>query len=101
MLNVVFPCSMTLAGNKLIENKGYPGIVADFRRTFARMRKLDADVVLPAHPELADVLGRARRRDSGESAAFLAPDLLPRLVDQAEAAFESELKTAGSGGARP
>jgi metallo-beta-lactamase class B len=101
MLNVVFPCSMTVAGNRLIGNQGYPGIVADFRRTFARMRKLDADVVLPAHPELADVLGRARRRDAGDSTAFLAPDLLPRLVDRSEAAFEGELKAAGDGGTKP
>ena len=87
-LDVVFPCSMTVAGNKLVGNKGYPGIVADFRQTFARMRRLPADVVLPAHPEFADVLGRARRRDPN---AFVAPGLLPRMVDEAEAAFATEL----------
>jgi metallo-beta-lactamase class B len=79
---------MTVAGNKLVGNKGYPGIVADFRQTFARMRRLPADVVLPAHPEFADVLGRARRRDPN---AFVAPGLLPRMVDEAEAAFATEL----------
>lgn len=90
-LDVVFPCSLTVAGNRLVGNKGYPGIVADFRKTFARMHELRADVVLPAHPEIADVLGRARRRDAGEAEAFVAPDLLPRLVDQAEAAFTAAL----------
>jgi metallo-beta-lactamase class B len=91
-LQVVFPCSMTVAGNKLVGNTGYPGIVADFRRSFAKMRTLRADVVLPAHPGQADVIGRAQRREAGDSAAFFAPDLLPRLVDEAEAAFERELK---------
>jgi metallo-beta-lactamase class B len=91
-LNVVFPCSITVAGNKLVGNKGYPGIVADFRRTFARMRSLRADVVLPAHPEIADVLGRARRRDAGDGSAFVAPGVLPRLIDQSEAAFTAELR---------
>jgi metallo-beta-lactamase class B len=94
-LDVVFPCSMTVAGNKLVGNKGYPGIVADFRRTFARMRRLHADVVLPAHPEPADVMGRARRRDAGDAAAFIAPELLPRLVEQADAAFRAELSKQG------
>lgn len=93
-LDVVFPCSMTVAGNKLVGNKGYPGIVADYRRTFAKMRRLRADVVLPAHAEQADVIGRARRRDAGERDAFIAPDLLPRLVDQAEVAFAGELRKA-------
>lgn len=94
-LDVVFPCSITVAGNKLVGNKGYPGIVADFRRTFARMRQLHADVVLPAHSERADVLGRARRRDAGDANAFIAPDLLPRFVYAAQVAFEAELKKQG------
>lgn len=91
-LDVLFPCSITVAGNKLIGNKGYPGIVSDFRQTFAKMRGLRADIVLPAHPELADVLGRARRQAAGDKAAFLAPDLLSRLVDEAQADFETELR---------
>ena len=80
---VVFPCSMTVAGNKLVGNRQYPGIVADFRRTFDRMARLKADVVLPAHPELADVTTR-----KGDE--FLQPTLLPKLVADARAAFEKE-----------
>src|SRR6202000_1342033 len=50
-LDVVFPCSsLTAAGNVLVGNKGYPGVVADFRRTFARLRRVHADVVLPPQP---------------------------------------------------
>ncbi|THD37221.1 MAG: subclass B3 metallo-beta-lactamase [Sphingomonas sp.] len=80
---VVFPCSMTVAGNKLVGNRQYPGIVADFRRTFARMATLKADIVLPAHPELAQVLTR-----KGDE--FLQPTLLPNLVADARAAFERQ-----------
>ena len=80
---VVFPCSMTVAGNKLVGNKQYPGIVADFRRTFDRMAKLKADVVLPAHPEQAQVTTR-----KGDE--FLQPALLPKLVADARAAFEKQ-----------
>jgi metallo-beta-lactamase class B len=91
-LDVVFPCSLTVAGNVLVDNKGYPGIVADFRGTFARMRTVRADVVLPAHAEFADVIGRARRRDAGDANAFIAPELLPALVKSSEQAFEAELR---------
>lgn len=90
-LRIFFPCSITVAGNRLIGNKGYPGIVADFRRSFARLRKQRADVVLPAHPETADVLGRAKRRDAGEADAFVDPALLPKMVREAEAQFDAEL----------
>ena len=94
-LDVVFPCSITVAGNKLVGNKGYPGIVTDFRASFARMKRLHADVVLPAHSEVADVIGRARRRDDGDAAAFVAPGLLPQLVAQAESAFAGALAKEG------
>jgi metallo-beta-lactamase class B len=90
-LDVVFACSLTVAGNRLVGNKGYPGIVTDFRRTFARLRRLNADVVLTAHPEQADVIVRSQRRDAGDRSAFSDPALLPRLVEQAAATFEAEL----------
>ena len=90
-LTVLFPCSVSVAGNKLVGNKGYPGIVGDYRKSFARLRTMKADVVLPAHPELADVLARARRRDAGEGSAFVDPALLPKLVAQFSADFDREL----------
>ncbi|MBN8816775.1 MAG: subclass B3 metallo-beta-lactamase [Sphingomonas sp.] len=80
---VVFPCSMTVAGNKLMGNKQYPGIVADYRATFDRMAKLRADVVLPAHPEQADVT-------TLKGDQFLQPTLLPALVAEARAAFDKQ-----------
>lgn len=85
-LRVVFPCSLTVAGNKLVGNARYPKIVDDFRKSFARMATVPADVLLPAHPELADVIGRHQR---GES--YVAPDLLPTMVTKSRAAFEADL----------
>lgn len=90
-LNVVFAASLTVAGNRLVGNARYPGIVADFRRSFARVATLPADVVLPAHPEGADVLGRGRRAAAGDAAAFLAPGLLAKIARDAAATFEVEL----------
>jgi metallo-beta-lactamase class B len=91
-LSVIFPCSLTVAGNKLIGNQGYPAIVRDFRASFARLGKLKANVVLPARPEFADVLGRAQRRDAGDPQAFIASQVLPQLVASSKVAFAQELK---------
>lgn len=88
---VVFPCSMTVAGNQLIANPGYSGIVSDFRRTFPRMARLQADIVLPGHPEGADVLARGQRRAAGDKDAFLAPGLLATMTAEAQKAFDAEL----------
>lgn len=91
---VLFPCSITVAGNKLIGNRGYPGIVGDFRRTFAKLATMRADIVLPAHPEFADVIARGARRRAGRVDAFVDPGLLPRMVAEQRAAFEAELAAA-------
>lgn len=91
---VLFPCSITVAGNKLVGNRGYPGIVGDFRRTFTKLAAMRADIVLPGHPEAAGVLERGARRRAGRADAFVDPGLLPRMVAEQRAAFEGELADA-------
>lgn len=94
-VDVLFLGSLTVAGNKLVGNQRYPGIVADFRRSFARLAQVRADVILPMHPESADVLGRAK------AGTLIAPDLLPKLVAEARAAFEAELVRQQGAAAAP
>jgi metallo-beta-lactamase class B len=91
LLRVIFPCSITTAGNRLIGNSGYPGIVADYRRSFDRLGGMKADIVLTAHPELAEVLDRAGRRKDDRPDAFIDPTLLPRIVADARGQFERDL----------
>jgi metallo-beta-lactamase class B len=83
-LRVVFPCSLTVAGNVLHNNRAYPGIVADYRSSFARLAAMPADVVLPMHPEIADVLGREAR---GGGARFVDRTVLPKIVGDAARDF--------------
>lgn len=82
---VVFPCSLSVAGNKLYGNKTYPDIVADYRASFKRLGAMKADIVLTAHPELSDVMAR---KANGK---WLTPDLLPKMVAESKAAFDKEL----------
>ena len=90
-LAVVFPCSITVGGNRLVGNKGYPDIASDFRRSFARLGAMKADVVLPGHPDLVDVQGRAARRIGDSPDAFIDRAALPKLVAESRRDFEQEL----------
>ena len=85
-LDVVFAGSLTAGGNLLVGNRRYPGIVADYRRSFARLAALPADVVLPAHPEIADVM--QHRRDG----LWVQPGLLKRIALSSARDFDAELK---------
>lgn len=91
-LNVVFPCSLSVAGNVLVGNRRYPGIVADYKRSFAVLGAMKADIVLSNHPEIADVLGREARVRAGQGSAFIDRALLADIVSDARRAFDADLK---------
>ncbi|WEK00183.1 MAG: subclass B3 metallo-beta-lactamase [Candidatus Sphingomonas phytovorans] len=88
---VLFLCSITVAGNTLVGNRAYPGIVSDYRATFAKLAAMRADILLTSHPEMADVLDREARREAGKADAFIDPAALPALVAESRAAFEAAL----------
>lgn len=103
-LRVLFLCSLTVAGNVLVGNRAYPGIVADFERTFAKLARMQADIVLPSHPDVvhADVLGRAARAAAGEAGAFVDSATLAKVVAFQQQAFTDALaKARRSDGAKP
>jgi metallo-beta-lactamase class B len=93
-LNVLFLCSITVAGNILVGNHAYPQIASDYRATFRKLAAMKADIVLPSHPDMADVIEREGRREAGEKDAFIDPQLLPSLVADSSAAFETALAAA-------
>lgn len=78
-VNVLFLCSITVAGNVLVNNRVYPEINADFDRTFKKLSAMKADVVLTSHPEIADVFGREARHQ------FIDSTALPTIVANARA----------------
>jgi metallo-beta-lactamase class B len=82
---VLFPCSLTVAGNRLVGNRRYPGIVADFRRSFTRMARERADIVLPFHPD-GSFFERHRRGDN-----VSRPEAMAKTVKNARASFEADL----------
>lgn len=87
-LNVIFLCSITVAGNVLKGNRAYPNIATDYRETFQRLRGMKADIVLPSHPDIAAVIERETRQLAGDANAFIDPTALPTIVDKSSADFE-------------
>jgi metallo-beta-lactamase class B len=101
-LNVTFPCSLSVAGNVLVGNKAHRTIVTDYRESFAKMRALPTDVVLPSHQEQGDLLAKRQKMLRGDPNAFIDPTELGRFVDGYEADFNKALarQQAASAGAK-
>ncbi len=89
--NVLFFGSTTVAGNILVGNKVYPGIVQDYRKSFAKLKAMKADILLTNHPEFADLDEKRDAQIAGKADAFVDASALPALIKELEAAFNTEL----------
>jgi metallo-beta-lactamase class B len=85
-----FHCSATVAGQALTP-ESYPGMVANYRATFARVRTLKADVFLANHNNFFDLEGKRARQIAGDANAFVDAAELQRFNTAMEKAFEDEL----------
>jgi metallo-beta-lactamase class B len=90
-LDILFACSLTVAGQRLIGDAGYPNAAADFEASFARLRSLRADVFLGFHAGHFGLEDKRRRLRDGDPQAFIDPDELARQIDRAEAAYQQAL----------
>jgi metallo-beta-lactamase class B len=88
--HVVFYCSTSVV-DRLVGNAGYPGIVADYERSFARLRALACDVFLAPHPEFFGMAGKLERRKPGAANPFIDAGELRRHVDESEQRFREQL----------
>ncbi len=106
-LNVVRVCSLeVLPGKSLVEPEMYPGIRADYERSFSVLRNLPVDIWLAAYGRqfgrYRKFIDRAHAKDPADP--FIDPDGYRRYVDGAERDFrrllaEQERRSAkwGSG----
>lgn len=90
---IVFFCSASVAANRLAPNPQYPGIVEDYRKTFAKARTLKADVYLAPHSEFFDMWGKKAKLDANPKGPnpFIVPGEFDRAIDKFEADFKVEL----------
>lgn len=86
-------CSGSVAANRLAPDPQYPGIVDDYRHTFARMRDLPVDAYLAPHAEQFDMPGkRARLQEQPDQQPH--PFVDPAEKDRHMAAFERDFEQA-------
>ncbi len=87
-------CSTSVAANRLVSKaKGpqYPGIVADYETTFAKLKTLQADVFLAPHAEQFGLAAKRAKLAAGGPNPFVDPGELQRTVAASEAAFRADL----------
>lgn len=96
-LNVVIVGSWYVnPGYRLVDRPGqpasYPGIAADFQRTFDVLKKLPCDVFLGAHGDYFDMLEKLRRRTPSSSVTiWIDPDGYRAELAKEEKEFQAEL----------
>jgi len=75
------------------ETASYPGIAADYRRSFATWKGLPCDVFLGAHGGYFDMLAKLKRIKAGaKENVWVDPAGYQAALAEREAAFEKELK---------
>jgi len=85
----------TGAANRITPPLQYPGIVEDYRKTFARSKAMKVDIFLAPHPEFFDMAGKRAKMKDGAPHPFINPGEFKPFIEKLEAAFEKAL--AGSG----
>ena len=88
---VIDICSVSVAGNPLVNNKAYPRIVSDYRASIAKLKSMHADVFLAPHAGFYDPQGKLAARKAGGPNPFIDSGALQSFMTKADAAFETEL----------
>jgi len=96
---VMFFCSISVAGNPIAGKLAYPTIVSDYRASFARLKKMDADIFLAPHGGQFHMEEKLARVKPGVPNPFIDAKELPDMVQKAEAAFNKDLARQQAGGA--
>ncbi len=94
---VIFFCSATVAANRLAPNPQYPGIVADYQKTFVKLAGMQADVFLAPHPEQMNLAAKRAAKAPGKPNPFVDPTELPATTARLKADFEAQLAKQQAG----
>ena len=77
----------------------YPGIAADYEKTFSTLKSLPCDVFLGAHGQYFGMLAKLERAKAGAGeSVWIDPKGYQAAVAERERAFEAELKRQEGGG---
>jgi metallo-beta-lactamase class B len=87
----MFFCSLSVAGNPLIGNKPYPQIVSDYRASFARLKKMDADIFFAPHGNQFGLPDKLLKMKPGAPNPFIDAGEKDRALAGMEKDFDKEL----------
>ena len=79
-------------GYKLVNNKAYPQIAADYHHGFQVLKSLPCDIFLGAHGGYYGLKEKYERWQRGDHDAFIDPEGYKSFIADRERAFEAELK---------
>jgi metallo-beta-lactamase class B len=96
-------CSATVAANRITPPLQYPGIVEDYRKTFAKAKSMKVDIPLAPHPEFFGLLQKSAKAKAEPKAAnpFVDSAAFQPYIARLEADFERTLKERTEAGATP
>jgi metallo-beta-lactamase class B len=91
--DVLFFCSGTVALNKLVGHPTHPGIVDDYRSTYAKAKAMapKVDVLLGPHPEVYGMQAKREQMKDGAPNPFVKPGELGTYVAGLETDFDKAL----------
>ena len=78
-------------GYQLLNNAKYPGIAADYERTFKVLKSLPADIFLGSHGFFFELETKYARLQQGAGSAFVDPQGYQTYVADREQAFKAAL----------
>jgi metallo-beta-lactamase class B len=92
-VRVVFVGSMSvLPGYRLAGKESYPGMTADYERSFRTLASLPCDVFLASHGSFFDLTDKRKSLENGAAEnPFIDPAGYRSYVERSERAFETEL----------
>ncbi len=87
-------CSATVAANRITPPLQYPGIVEDYRKTFAKAKTMKVDIPLAPHPEFFGLLQKRDKSKADPKAPnpFVDRGAFEPYMARLEADFERTLK---------
>jgi metallo-beta-lactamase class B len=90
--DVVFVGGTTInPGVRLVKDPTWPGIAADYEKTFKVLRSLKCDVFLGAHGNYYGMLEKRKRAEQGAGNPFIDPQGYRDFIDRAEKVFRAQL----------
>ena len=88
---VIFFCSATVALNQLVGRPTYPGIVDDYKKTYAWAKTVHPDILLAPHPEMFDLAAKRAKIAEGGPNPFVRPGEFNAYLDRLETQFNEGL----------